>query len=189
MSNDRARSLVGTNTDGGRPKDDFYPTPPGATLALLQVETFDECIWEPACGDGAISDVLKSEGYKVTETDLNNHGRGIVGLDFLDQTWCLQKQIVTNPPFNLAEEFIQKAVDLGIDKFAYLGKLQFLEGQKRSRLLEQSGLARVWVFRNRLKLTRNCVKMKNGGMIAFAWYVFEKGYTGKPVLGWVEEVK
>ena len=185
----RAHSLVGTNLDGGRPSDDFYPTPPGATLALLQVEMFNPDIWEPACGDGAISNVLKREGYRVISTDLNNHGYGVVGLDFLMDGTTLQGDIVTNPPFSLAEEFISRCVKKGTRKFALLMKLQALEGQKRSRLLEQSGLARVWVFRNRLKLTRNGVSMKNGGMIAFAWFVFEHGYTGKPVIGWIEEVK
>lgn len=56
----RAQSLVGTSA--GRPTNDYYPTPPEATQALLGVESFDGDIWEPACGDGAICRVLEANG-------------------------------------------------------------------------------------------------------------------------------
>jgi hypothetical protein len=183
----RAHSLVGSNLDGGRPADDFYPTPAGATKALLNVETFTGPIWEPACGDGAICKVLHEYGYKYVATDLYDHGISD-GVDFLELTHNLGRDIVTNPPFKLTEKFILKCRELDVWKFALLGKLSLLEGQKRSRILESSGLARVWVFRNRLKLTRNGLPMKNGGMIAFAWFIFYSGYTGRPEIGWIESV-
>ena len=78
-----AQSIVGFNNDGGRPVDDFYITPPEATKALLAVEKFGPCIWEPACGDGAMSRTLEEAGYKVTSTDLHSHGYGVSGVDFL----------------------------------------------------------------------------------------------------------
>jgi hypothetical protein len=184
----RAMSLVGSNNDGGRPGDDFYPTPPGATRALLSVEKFDKYIWEPACGDGAISKVLIEAGHGVCSTDLYDHGYGKSGFDFLLQYSHYEDQVITNPPFKLADQFVTKCVTLGIEKFALLCKLQFLEGQKRSKILQSSGLARVWIFSKRLSLTRNGLPMKNGGMIAFAWYIFEKGYTGKPEIGWIESI-
>lgn len=184
----RAQSLVGSNYDGGRPEDDFYPTPPGATRALLSVEKFDKYIWEPACGDGAISKVLIEAGHNVFSTDLNDHGYGSAGIDFLNAVTFTENQVVTNPPFKLADQFVTKCVTLGIEKFALLCKLQFLEGQKRSKILQSSGLARVWIFSKRLSLTRNGLPMKNGGMIAFAWFCFERGYTGKPEIGWIESI-
>ena len=61
--------IMGTN----RQKDDFYPTPPEATIALLNSEKFGEgTIWECACGNGAMSKVLKDSGYKVYSSDLND---------------------------------------------------------------------------------------------------------------------
>ena len=57
-----------------RVKDDFYPTPTNATMALLQREKFDGDIWEPACGDGAISKLLKLQGYEVYSSDLVDRG-------------------------------------------------------------------------------------------------------------------
>ena len=59
MSNqiDVAHSIQGVSK--GRPDGDFYPTPPYATQELLKREVFCGSIYEPACGDGAISEVLK----------------------------------------------------------------------------------------------------------------------------------
>jgi hypothetical protein len=182
----RAQSLVGTNNDGGRPVDDFYPTPRNATEALLLVEKFGGIIWEPACGDGAISRVLEEKGNVVFSSDLNDHGYGQSGMDFLDcRTPYNYNSMVTNPPFRLADKFAVRAWMLGIPKFAMLCKLQFLEGQGRSKILEETGLSRVWVFRKRIQLTRNGLPMKNGGMIAFAWFVWDTGHSGKTEIGWI----
>ena len=92
---------------------EFYPTPPAATRALLAAETFDGGIWEPACGNGAISKELEVAGYTVTSTDLVDHGYGRHGIDFLTQRLPRAKHIVTNPPYGngLADDFVRKALD------------------------------------------------------------------------------
>lgn len=182
----RAQSLVGTNNDGGRPADDFYPTPPHATLALLSVEKFESPIWEPACGDGAISKVLLDNGYDVFSSDLYAHGYGEIGIDYLNpHSLPNYTSMITNPPFKLAEKFAYRAWESGTPKFALLCKLAFLEGVSRTGILEMTGLSRVWVFRKRLQLTRNGLPMKNGGMIAFAWFVWDVKHDGAPTLGWI----
>ena len=181
----RAQSIVGTNNDGGRPENDFYPTPPEGTEALLRVERFDHDIWEPACGDGAMSRVISQwHGYKVIGTDIEPRSFGLP-LDLLKSTQLMAPNIITNPPFRIAQEFAEHALDLGCDKLALLCKLCFLEGKSRAAWLEQSPLKNVYVFKSRLTLYRDGVKMKNGGMIAFAWFVWERGYTGWPVIGWI----
>lgn len=184
----RAQSIVGTSP--GRPEADFYPTPPYATKALLEKEQFSEYVWEPACGDGAISKVLTDFGYRVYSDDLYDYDYGTSGHDFLTvsepQGWKSPYSIVTNPPFKLAIEFMERALSWkNCEKLALLCKLAFLEGQERSVKLEQSPLHYVWVFRKRLQLTRNGDAYKNGGMIAFAWFVWEQGYTGSPKIGWI----
>lgn len=78
---------------------EFYPTPPEATRALLSVESFQGAIWEPACGDGAISKVLEAAGYQVVSTDLIDRGYGAGGHNFLKSTKPLAKNIITNPPY------------------------------------------------------------------------------------------
>lgn len=184
----RAQAIVGTNNDGGRPEHDFYPTPRGVTLALLDVEAFPTVVWEPACGDGAISKVLWEHGFTVVSEDLIYRGYGVGDLDFLVNREKKADCIVTNPPFSLANEFIKKAHDLGVSKVAYFMKLAALETLERSYLLERTGLSRVWVFRNRVLLTRNGKPARGGGMIAFAWFVWDSLHHGSPTLGWIQEI-
>ena len=180
----RAQSLVGTSE--GRPEDDFYPTPPYATEALLKAEQFEGMMLEPCCGDGAISKVLSNHGFDVISTDLNNHGYGDIGLDFTLKDYPHKADnVITNPPFKIAEEFLNLSLKRTTKKVAFLCKLQFLEGGKRKIMFEKEPLKKVWVFSKRLTMTRDGIKMKNSGMIAFAWYVFEHGYKGEPTLGWI----
>ena len=183
---DYARALVGDKSDG-RPKDDFYPTPPELVDDLVRKESFIGRIWEPACGDGAISTRLIEHGYDVISTDLYDRGFGTSGIDFLATSEPLAPIIITNPPFKLATEFIRHAMMvLKIDKMALLLKLTALEGAERSRVLEQSNLRTVYVYRRRVLLTRNGEKQRGSGMIAFAWFVFDNTLPGKqPCIDWI----
>ena len=173
-----------------REKDDFYPTPPEMTEALLSVEQFRDEILEPACGDGAISRVLESHGYSVTSTDLVYRGYGEGGRDFLEEQHGSVPNIITNPPFTLVEEFIENAVSRANRKVAILGRLGLLEGQGRRKIWDATPPARVWVFSRRIA----CVKPGDpeygskggkGGMIAYAWYVWDRSHVGRPQLGWI----
>lgn len=176
-----------------RHPEDFYPTPRAGTLALLQVERFDGMIWEPACGAGDMSKVLEETGHHVVSTDLFDRGYGTPGIDFLSTSGWRTDHIVTNPPFKHAEAFARKALDCTTGKVALLCRLAWLEGLQRRQLFENTPLARVWVFSGRLQMSRGGDNQitkggtiaKSGGMIAFAWFVWEHGYTGKPTLGWI----
>jgi len=115
---------------GGNQREDydFYPTPSEVTLALLEAESHNlrthKFIWEPACGDGAISDVLKDHGHFVISTDIVERGYGgqVARCDFLLEKEMRSQAIITNPPFILAEEFIRHAKTLGISYLALLLK-------------------------------------------------------------------
>jgi hypothetical protein len=93
--------------------NEYYPTPPEATRALLSVETFEGSIWEPACGEGAIASVLKDAGHTVVATDLVEYGYGIGKTDFLKELRPRARHIVTNPPYGsgLADAFITKSLE------------------------------------------------------------------------------
>jgi hypothetical protein len=168
-----------------REKDDFYPTPPYATKALLAVETFDGPIWEPACGDGAISKVLEEAGYQVVSSDLVDRGYGENRRDFLMEYRPEAPNIITNPPFKMATDFARKALSLTTGKVAILGRLAFLEGAERKELYDEYPPARVWVFSKRLTMFRRGEATDGTGMVAFAWFVWDHGYVGKPTLGWI----
>ena len=114
MKNDNNTSsdkLTSRNED--RSSFEFYATPPEATRALLSVEKFTGDIWEPACGNGAISEVLKASGHIVRSTDLILRGYEDERLDFLKTTTPLGRNIITNPPYGkhgLVDAFIRKAL-------------------------------------------------------------------------------
>jgi hypothetical protein len=94
--------------------NEFYPTPPEAVRALLSVETFDGSIWEPACGEGAITKVLTEAGHEVVSTDRYDYGFGETGINFLDAQKPLARHSLTNPPYGhgLADAFMLKAFSL-----------------------------------------------------------------------------
>jgi hypothetical protein len=179
----KAQSIVGTSP--GRPALDFYRTPEEAVIALLKVEDFEGVIWEPACGDGAISKVLADYGNYVVSSDIHDYGFGTV-VDFLNTNEIVD-HIVTNPPFKHAQAFVEHALSSTNGKVVMLLKLSFLEGQKRASFFLRTPLKNVWVFSKRLQLHRNgeAEAYKNGGMIAFAWFVWEHGYEGRPQIGWI----
>lgn len=179
----RAQSIVGTSA--GRPENDFYPTPPEATEALLSVEKFDGLIWEPACGDGAICKVLANRGHDVLATDLIYRGYGEGGHDFFKSPHRAAN-IITNPPYKLGEEFVRHSLSVTTGKVAMLMKLAFLEGAKRKKLYETTPISAVYVFSKRLTLYRNGEKGEySSGMIAYAWLVWDHNHQGAPKLGWL----
>lgn len=180
-----------------RETHDFYPTWPGATRALLKVERFEGTIWEPACGDGAMSRELEAAGYQVVSTDLIDRGYGEGGRDFLAEWSPLAPNVVTNPPFRWAVEFVDRALvltspdrpgNLMRGKVALFLRLAFLEGQDRGAWFPTTPLARVWVMSRRVPMGRGRVadEKTDKGVIAFAWFVWEHGHEGRPALGWLD---
>jgi hypothetical protein len=176
-----------SNVDGyERQRDDFYPTPPEATEMLLATEKFTGPIWEPACGDGAMSRVFEAAGYPVISSDLVDRGYGETRIDFLMEQELRAPNIVTNPPFKLAVPFVRHSLSLGAIKVAMLLKIAFLEGVERAALFRASPLARVHVFSKRVTFRNASRGEVNGsGMMAFAWFVWDREHSGAPQLGWL----
>lgn len=159
---------------------DFYATPPCAVRALLAVEPIPLTCWEPACGDGAIVSILRDSGRAVIATDLNDWGcpDSKSGIDFLMEREAPAgvPAIVTNPPFKLAEEFVEHAIKLAPEVYMLM-RLAFLEGLRWRQKGFQDHLSRVWVFAPRLPFMHrhgyDGPKNSNSGM-PFAWFVFHR---------------
>lgn len=176
-----------------REEHDFYPTPPALIEPLLRVESFPVNLWEPACGDGALSNVLTAHGHVVTSTDLVDRGYGQGRRDFLLKYQRVGDGLITNPPFRLWVEFAEhacRAFTPRFEKIALLGRLQLLEGKRVSALFAETGLSRVWVSAGRVNmLPRGAEDKGHNGMIAWAWFVWERGWTGRPQIGWFSPEK
>lgn len=157
---------------------DFFPTPAWATHALIENEKFSGDIWESACGNGAMSDVLALTGQPVVSSDLFNRGYGEVGIDFL-RTNRRASNIITNPPYNAAEGFVRSGLRAADRKFALLLRLAFLEGANRQRtIFTETAPSRVWVFSERITFYPAGAVQKGSGTTAYAWFVWDKDATG-----------
>jgi len=172
-----------------RQKDDYYPTPPEATISLLKSENFGKgTIWECACGNGAMTKVLRDSGYKVYSSDLNDYGFGLSNVDYLmtvkpDDTIT---SVVTNPPYKLASEFILRTLDYDIPKSAFLLRLSFLESMRRyDGLFHKNPPSRIHVFKKRLTIWRGDQTRTGNGTVAYAWFIWEKGFSGNPEIFWI----
>ena len=159
-----------------RQTEDYYATPDIATELLCELETFSKDILEPACGQGAISKVLKKHGYNVKSMDLIDRGYGEGGVDFLQYDEVVDKDIITNPPYSLAAEFVEHAMDIVTDghKVAFFLKLTFLEGEKRRALFKKYPPKKIYVSVSRIdcakngefKLDKNGNQKHSGGLYA-----------------------
>jgi hypothetical protein len=173
--------------DHERQKEDYYATEPLATDLLCEIEEFKSPILEQSCGEGHISKQLIAHGYEVVSRDIVDRGYGEVA-DFLflnNEQW--DGDIITNPPYAFAQEFVEQALKMIQPgrKVAMFLKLTFLEGKGRKALFKDNPPCRVWVSSSRLKCAMNGdFDSVGGSATAYAWFVWEKGYKGHPEIRW-----
>lgn len=174
------------HSDHERETHDYYATEPSTIDALLTVQSFHGPIWECACGEGHLSKRLLELGKEVVSTDLIDRGYGEGGVDFLATTTTRAPNILTNPPYKYAQEFVEKAMGLATGKVAMFLKLTFLEGQKRRKMFEKYPPKYVYVFSQRKKCAINGKFEDTGSSAAaYAWFVWQPGYTGKTEVQWI----
>ena len=180
----KGKNFSGNNALGQRKKSDFYETPYSMTSHLLEAEDFNKSltVCEPACGDGAIVKILEKKWDNVVAYDIEKN--------FLWETKNYD-YIITNPPFSLAYEFVQKAKQIATEKFAFLLPLSYLHGKKRYDNIymdKQYGLKKVYVFTRYPMLGESLREdgKYNTGMMVYAWYIFENHYSELPVIDWID---
>lgn len=180
-----------SHTDKQREVNDYYATEPKALELLLDIESFSHHVWECACGEGHLSKVLEARGYHVMSTDLIYRGYGWGNINFLEHgAHHVNCDIITNPPYKYALEFAEHAMEILQDgrKLALFLKLQFLEGKARREFFNKYPPKTVYVASSRLQCAKNgdFERMKQGGgsAVAYAWFIWEKGYIGDTVIKW-----
>lgn len=183
-------TLAASNhSKGEREENDYYATDPKAVSMLLSVEKFHSYIWECACGEGHISEELKIHGYNVWSTDLIDRGYGDVK-DFFSFNAQLRDKIdiITNPPYKYAQEFVEHAMNLVQEgcKVDMLLKIQFLEGKSRNELFKTYPPEKVYVFSQRVNCAKNGEFDKyKSSAVCYAWFVWRKGFKGSPTIHWL----
>ena len=174
------------HSDGEREVNDYYATEPKAVELLLEKETFNKHVLEPSCGEGHISNVLVEHDYDVESYDLIDRGYG--GVQDFFNIKEFNGDIITNPPYKLAVQFVQHAIDIVPigNKVAMFLKLQFLEGKARRKFFNINPPKTVYVASGRLNCAKNGeFDKQKSSAVAYAWFVWEKGYTGKPEIEWI----
>lgn len=178
------------HTEKERQQNDYYATEPKAAELLLEQEDFNFRIWECACGEGHLAKVFEEHGHEVIATDLVYRGYGDPEpLDFLEETIeDFDGDIITNPPYKFALEFVQRALESVKPgrKVAMFLKLQFLEGKRRKEFFQHFPPKTVYVSSSRLSCAINGdFKKHQQSAVAYAWYVWVKGYKGETVVKWI----
>ena len=205
-------ALSGAKLAGGNPKNcrvenDFYATDPVAVKKLLyKYGIKGNEILEPCIGMGHIAETIKNfynSPIHITGLDIEDRGYpDTIVHDYL--TWETDKKfdcIITNPPFSLAKEFIEKSFSLLTDdvnedntpigQVIMFLKIQFLEGEKRKELFEQYPPKYIYVFRKRMPTWNNGNSCDENGKrwattICHAWFVWEKGNKEEPIIRWLD---
>ena len=186
MPKKKGKNFSANNATGKRKKSDFYETPYTLTRKFLDVEDFDKdkSICEPACGGGAITKVLKEYWNDDLITAYDKETNFL--WDYNNYNY-----IITNPPYSLAFEFIQRAKQLAKLKFALLLPLYYLHGKKRYDEIfsdRSYGLEKIYVFTRSPMLGETLREdgKHNTGMMPYSWYVWTNGYSGQPILDWID---
>lgn len=183
------------HTEKEREENDYYATDPIAIDKLLTKEKPSFNIWECACGGGHLLNRLKELGFNAFGTDLIDRGCGTAPRDFFNfdkKDVGSDVDILTNPPYKYAKEFVLHALDLvaeGRKVYMFL-KLTFLEGKTRFKeLFSKYPPQTIYVFSERVICAKNgeFQKMKDSGgsAVAFAWFVWQKGWQGKTTIEWI----
>lgn len=169
-----------------REVNDYYATDPKAVQLLLEKEKFSSNLLEPSCGEGHIAKVLLKHGHAVTSSDLIDRGFGDVQ-DFFE----IEKfngDVITNPPYKIALDFVKHSLEIIPDgnKVAMFLKIQFLESKSRRIFFDEFPPKNIYVASSRLICAMNGEFDKYKSSAAcYAWFIWEKGYTGKPEIDWI----
>jgi len=183
--------IQSSHSDSDRGLDAYF-TPPEATWALLSIEKLPNYIWEPACGDGAISRVLTKAGKIVFSSDIFDYGfiSNETGNEWdyfknapLDGT----EAIITNPPFKRATEFAAKAIS-EVPFVALLLRTNFLESTSRLPFFRNHPPARIWISSRRLPMMHRhgWTGPEAPSNTCHAWFVWDSHSERKRELNWFD---
>ena len=177
---------------------DNFPTPPWATRALIEqyldkkTLTTQTCL-EPACGAGHMAKVLKEYFDAVDSSDVYNYGYGEVR-DFThslpDQTY---NWVITNPPFRLAENFINQALKIATTGVAVLLRTLFIETIGRyDRLFSRMPPTRMAQFCERVPMVKGRLDPKASTATGYAWLIWDIDKLTEPsgtTLCWIKSCR
>jgi hypothetical protein len=172
-----------------READDWYVEPEWCSRRLFEEEKFEGTICDPAAGGGNIIRSAAAVGLDTIAFDTVDRGFPLYSMgDFLTSGSC-HDNFVCNPPFALAEAFLARALKNSHRKVALLLPANWVQGDKRSRMLAATPLRRVYFITPRPSMPPGHVlaagDKPGNGTTDYAWFVWLRGYDGSPEVRWL----
>jgi hypothetical protein len=169
-----------------RDNNDYYVEPPWCSGRLFAVELFARLIWDPAAGSGTIPRAARAAGLSYFASDIVDHGCG-PRQDFLISSAPAEAfNVVTNPPFQLARAFVERALTLGAVKTAIIFPTARLNA---ARWLKPLPLAKILLLTPRPSMPPGEIiargEKPSGGKTDFCWLVLNRTHSGPSELWWL----
>lgn len=171
---------------------DYFPTPPWATRALLThvMDVSGESVWEPACGDGYMVRPLQERAARVVASDVHDYGWGHIQHDFLMPylptgfdgiDW-----VITNPPFRLAEQFVDRGLAIARRGVAVIVRTAFSESiQRYEALFRERPPFIVAQFVERVPMVKGRVDEDAASATAYCWMLWDKADKFETRMCWI----
>ncbi len=192
MAQNTSHAVMAQRVEAPDSLDDF-PTPPWATRALIEhvIQPGDDgaslTALEPACGRGYMAQALGEYFGSVASSDIHDYGFARRA-DFLKPLHAAGSfdWVITNPPFRLAEDFIDRAQPIARRGVAMLVRTVFLESVGRyERLFSVRPPAVVAQFSERVPMVKGRVDKKASTATGYAWIVWKQAEADGPRLSWI----
>lgn len=191
MTQNTSHAVMAQRYEAKDSLDDF-PTPPWAVKALFAHDLIkpghyeNKVCWEPACNRGFMARALKRHFARVICTDVFNYGYGDTADYLTSQPNELCDWVITNPPFRLAEAFVEKALHDARIGVAILVRTSFLEGNKRFKnLFAPYPPMIVAQFVERVPMVKSRVDPKASTATSYCWIIWNKRGIGGTELRWI----
>lgn len=184
MSQNRSTAVMQRRVEAHDSLDDF-PTPPWATRALCEwllsrgEDLSEQMVREPAANRGHMARPLSEYFAHVLPSDVHDYGVGYPVRDYLfgpTDDVGLSDWTITNPPFRLAEQFIERAIERSGRGVAVILRSAFLESVGRfERLFSARPPSDVLQFAERVPMVKGRLDAEAASATAYAWLVWRNG--------------
>lgn len=178
---------------------DYYATPPKEVTNILETMGLKisdkDLVLEPCCGGGHMVEGIYqyNKGANIIATDIMDRKnpfltRDAVGntimyhygtkYDFLSDEYPIKEcdYVIMNPPFSVIIPFVQHSLEVAQRGVLMLGRLKFVEGQKRfNQIFKDNPPTKIWAYVDRIACYKNGdFSEKPSSIEAYAWFYWDK---------------